>query len=91
MSAPLTRLIHAPAPTPQDLGATLARWDSVRQAQFLAAYGEQLKVAYGGTVLLKFQALADAINAEEARLKTSYGSDFLRTLVERLSMGKTAP
>lgn len=71
----------AKQPSPEELGAIVARWDSEDQAMFLIALGEQLKFTcshekYGIQLAYVRQALA----AIEERLCTGYGSDLVRDL-----------
>jgi hypothetical protein len=68
-------------PTPAELGAIIARWDSEDQALFLISLGEQLRFScshekYGIQLAYIRQALA----AQEEVLCTGYGSELIENL-----------
>ncbi len=71
----------AKAPTPEELGAIVARMDSEDQAAFLIALGEQIHFTCAHAVKgVQYAYIRQALAAQEEHLCTGYGSEFVREI-----------
>lgn len=71
-------------PTPKELAAIIAGWNSHKQAEFFIDLGEQLRFQCGGRVFMQWQAIADDLMKREKEDCDASGSQFLKEITTRL-------
>lgn len=72
-------------PTPEELAAVIAAWNSDDQAMFFIALGEQLRNRCGGNHFMQWQYIADSIKQVEERLCDGSGSQLIDEINQRLA------
>lgn len=71
-------------PTPEELGAIVAGWNSEEQAMFFICMGEGLRNRCGGRHFMQWQHIADDLKATEERLCDGSGSQLIEEIACRL-------
>jgi hypothetical protein len=74
----------ADKPTPEELGAIVARMNSKDQALFLMSFGEQLRFTSGGRVAMHWQYIADDVKELEEALLDGSASQLITEISQRL-------
>ena len=72
-------------PTPEELGAIVAHWNSEDQAMFFICMGEGLRNNCGGKHFMQWQYIADSIKTIEARLCDGSASQLIDEINQRLA------
>jgi hypothetical protein len=72
-------------PTPEELGAIVAKWNSDDQAMFFICMGEGLRNNCGGKHFMQWQYIADSIKSVEDRLCDGSGSQLIEEIAVRTS------
>ena len=75
----------AKKPTPEELGAIVAHWNSEDQAMFFVSLGEALRNCCGGSHFMQWQAISDSIKEVEARLCDGSASQLIDEINQRLA------
>lgn len=72
-------------PTPEELGAIVAGWNSEDQAMFFICMGEGLRNSCGGKHFMQWQYIADSLMETESRLLDGSGSELIKEIGCRLT------
>jgi hypothetical protein len=75
----------AKAPSPDELGAIVARMNSEDQAKFFVVMGEELRNSCGGREFMQWQYIANSIKELEEQLCDGSASQLIREIQVRLS------
>lgn len=75
----------ASPPTPEELGALIARMNSKDQALFLLSFGEQLRHISGNLIAMQWQHIADSIKDVQDTLLDGSASQLITEINERLA------
>lgn len=73
-------------PTPSELGAIVARWNSDQQAEFFLLLGEELRNCCGGSHFIQWQAISDSIKELEENLCDGSASQLIDEIHQRLDI-----
>lgn len=74
--------LFAKSPSPEELAEIVAGWDSMLQARFLCALGEQLQFKYGYSMHSQVALAIRDLNYLETENVSGYGSAFIEALSE---------
>lgn len=77
----------AKAPSPDELGAIVARMNSDDQAKFFVAMGEHIRNCCGLRAPMQWQYIADSIEQIEEKLCDGSASQLFREIQSRLEQG----
>lgn len=75
----------ANSPTPAELGAVVAHWNSEQQAEFFLQFGEQLRNCCGNRAAMQWQHIADSIKELECELCDGSGSQLIEEIHSRIA------
>ncbi len=73
-------------PTPEELAAVIAHWNSEEQAMFFISLGEELRNCCGGREFMQWQHIADSIKEVEERLCDGSGSRLIDEINQRMKV-----
>ena len=82
-----TLFLHPP--TPKEIGALVAMWDSDKQAEFLFELGEQIRFSCNGKAPFQYQFVADRIMELEKELLDGSAREFIHEIATRLEETET--
>lgn len=74
----------AKQPTPEELGAIVAHWNSKDQAMFFVCMGEALRNCCGGSHFMQWQAISDSVAKLELELCDGSASELINEIQCRL-------
>ena len=76
----------AKSPSPDELGAIVARMNSEDQAKFFCVMGEELRNSCGGNHFMQWQHIADSIRQLEETLCDGSASQLIDEINQRLKI-----